>query len=115
MLHANLPPTLAKSQVSSVRKHLKNQLLTLLKHPTAAEHYFTNITTLLTDLGAGRDEVLKAMPQYEEMKRRARKKEREAARAAARAEEQATEAKRQKIDIADDEVGKEIKLRTFTS
>lgn len=33
MLHANLPPTLAKSQVSSVRKFLKNQLLNLLKHP----------------------------------------------------------------------------------
>ena len=47
---------------------------------------------------------MKAMPQYEEMKRRARKKEREAAKAAARAEEEATQAKRQKIDIADDEV-----------
>jgi len=103
MLHANLPPTLAKSQVSSVRKQLKNQLLTLLKHNTAAEHYFTNITTLLTDLGASREEVMKAMPQYEEMKRRARKKEREAAKAAARAEEEATQAKRQEIDIADDE------------
>ncbi|XP_023330368.1 symplekin [Eurytemora carolleeae] len=103
MLHANLPPTLAKSQVSSVRKHLKNQLLTLLKHPFAAEQFFTNITTLLTDLGASRDEVMKAMPHYEEMKRKARKKEREAAKAAARAEEEATEAKRQKIDIADDE------------
>ena len=51
-----------------------------------------------------REEVMKAMPQYEEMKRRARKKEREAAKAAARAEEEATQAKRQKIDIADDEV-----------
>jgi len=47
MLQANLPPTLAKSQVSSVRKHLKNQLLALLRHPTAAEHFFTNMTTLL--------------------------------------------------------------------
>ena len=70
MLHANLPPTLAKSQVSSVRKHLKNQLLTLLKHRTAAEQFFTNLTTLLTDLGASRDEVMKAMPQYEEVKRK---------------------------------------------
>jgi symplekin len=63
MLHANLPPTLAKSQVSSVRKHLKNQLLALLKHPVAAENYFTNITTLLTDLGASQDEVKKAIPR----------------------------------------------------
>merc|ERR550539_538708 len=80
MLQANLPPTLARSQVSSVRKHLKNQLLALLKHPTAAEHFFTNMTTLLTDLGASRDEVMK-IPNYEEMKRKARKKEREAEKA----------------------------------
>jgi symplekin len=101
MLQANLPPTLAKSQVSSVRKHLKNQLLQLLRHPTAAEHFFTNMTTLLTDLGAGRDEVMRNMPQYEEMKRRAKKKEREAAKA--REVEESTVAKRPKIDIPDEE------------
>ncbi|KAJ4429987.1 hypothetical protein ANN_22191 [Periplaneta americana] len=50
-LHTNLPPTLSKSQVSSVRKHLKMQLLNLLKHPSSVD-YYTNITTLLTDLGA---------------------------------------------------------------
>ena len=83
MLQANLPPTLAKSQVSSVRKHLKNQLLALLKHKTAAENFFTNITTLLTDLGAGKEEVMRAMPKFDEMKRRARKAE-----AAARRSEQ---------------------------
>merc|ERR1719315_821892 len=102
MLQANLPPTLAKSQVSSVRKHLKNQLLTLLRHPTAAEHFFTNMTTLLTDLGAGRDEVMKAMPNYEEMKRKARKKEREAVKAK-QMETESTEPKRPEIDIPDDE------------
>ena len=84
MLQANLPPTLAKSQVSSVRKHLKNQLLALLKHKTAAENFFTNITTLLTDLGATRDEVSRAMPKFEEMKRRARKAELKAKAAAER-------------------------------
>ena len=42
-----------------------------------------------------REEVMRAMPQFEEMKRRARKKEREAAKAAARAEEEAIGAKRQ--------------------
>uniref|UniRef100_A0A0K2TH07 Symplekin n=1 Tax=Lepeophtheirus salmonis TaxID=72036 RepID=A0A0K2TH07_LEPSM len=77
MLQANLPPTLAKSQVSSVRKHLKNQLLGLLKHPVAAEKHLTNITTLLTDLGASRDEVSRAMPKLEEMKRKAHKHKRE--------------------------------------
>ena len=102
MLQANLPPTLAKSQVSSVRKHLKNQLLALLRHPTAAEHFFTNMTTLLTDLGASRDEVMRAVPNYEEMKRKARKKEREAEKAK-EAEREVIESKRPKIDIPDEE------------
>ena len=102
MLQANLPPTLAKSQVSSVRKHLKNQLLALLRHPTAAEHFFSNMTTLLTDLGAGRDEVMRAMPQYEEMKRKAKRKEREAL-AKAKEVEESTAPKRPKIDIPDEE------------
>ena len=102
MLQANLPPTLAKSQVSSVRKHLKNQLLALLRHPTAADHFFTNMTTLLTDLGAGRDEVMRAMPQYEEMKRKAKRREREAL-AKAKEVEESTAVKRPKIDIPDEE------------
>jgi hypothetical protein len=29
----------------------------------AAEKYFVNITTLLTDLGASREEVMKVMPK----------------------------------------------------
>ncbi len=66
-LQANLPPTLARSQVSSVRKHLKNQLLVLLRHQHAAEHFLENVATLLTDLGASREEVTKAMPQFEEV------------------------------------------------
>lgn len=45
-----------KSQVSSVRKHLKVQLLQLLKHPAAVD-FLQNITTLLTDLGATYHEV----------------------------------------------------------
>jgi hypothetical protein len=53
---ANLPPTLSKSQVSSVRKHLKMQLLNLLKHPSSVD-FHNNITTLLTDLGATYQEV----------------------------------------------------------
>lgn len=56
LLLVNLPPTLAKSQVSSVRKNLKMQMLSLLKHPRAVD-YLTNITTLLTDLGATQSEV----------------------------------------------------------
>ncbi|KAK7480355.1 hypothetical protein BaRGS_00028402 [Batillaria attramentaria] len=36
-LHVNLPPTLAKSQVSSVRKNLKMQMLALLRHSMSAD------------------------------------------------------------------------------
>jgi len=53
----NLPPTLSKSQVSSVRKNLKMQMLALLKLPDAVEFQY-NITTLLTDLGATQSEVV---------------------------------------------------------
>lgn len=70
-LHVNLPPTLAKSQVSSVRKNLKMQMLSLLKHKRAVD-YLTNITTLLTDLGATQSEVLKVMPKIEDTKKRKR-------------------------------------------
>lgn len=64
----NLPPTLSKSQVSSVRKHLKLQLLNLLKMPTSLD-YHGNITTLLTDLGATYQEVVKAYPKPEELRK----------------------------------------------
>ena len=63
MLHANLPPTLAKSQVSSVRKHLKNQLLALLK--TGQDQFLTNMTTLLYDLGASKEDIHKMVPDLE--------------------------------------------------
>ena len=52
----NLPPTLSKSQVSSVRKNLKMQMLQLLRQPASVD-YHTQITTLLTDLGATQSEV----------------------------------------------------------
>nr|CAD7461470.1 unnamed protein product [Timema tahoe] len=91
-LHTNLPPTLSKSQVSSVRKHLKMQLLNLLKHAASID-YHNNITTLLTDLGATHQEnqraeelncpvlrrvskhvdnpqVMKSLPKTEEVRRR---------------------------------------------
>lgn len=68
-LHANLPPTLAKSQVSSVRKSLKLQLYHLGKHPVAAE-YHSRISTLLLDLGATPSEIMKGIqPPKEEPKK----------------------------------------------
>ncbi|GFS11752.1 symplekin [Elysia marginata] len=52
----NLPPTLAKSQVSSVRKNLKTQMMGLLKH-SASLDFLPQISTLLTDLGASQSEI----------------------------------------------------------
>uniref|UniRef100_H2YTL8 Symplekin n=1 Tax=Ciona savignyi TaxID=51511 RepID=H2YTL8_CIOSA len=60
-LHANLPPTLAKTQVTSVRKHLKMQLLNLLRHPGSIE-FHPQITNLLYDLGTSSSEIAKNMP-----------------------------------------------------
>jgi len=59
----NLPPTLSKSQVSSVRKNLKMQMLALLKLPDALEFHY-NITTLLTDLGATQSEVVCSLARH---------------------------------------------------
>ncbi|XP_035672890.1 symplekin-like isoform X2 [Branchiostoma floridae] len=70
-LHVNLPPTLAKSQVSSVRKNLKLQLSTLLKHPSSAE-FHSQITTLLLDLGATQQELQKIIPKPSRAEKRER-------------------------------------------
>lgn len=72
ILHANLPPTLTKSQVNSVRKHLKIQMLNLLKHPASYDYHY-NITTVLSDLGISSSEVNKAMPSKESIRKRVRR------------------------------------------
>ncbi|XP_005107741.1 symplekin [Aplysia californica] len=68
-LHVNLPPTLAKSQVSSVRKNLKTQMMGLLKHPASVD-FLQQISTLLTDLGASQSEIAKNMPKDLESRKR---------------------------------------------
>ncbi|XP_070578226.1 LOW QUALITY PROTEIN: symplekin-like [Ptychodera flava] len=73
-LHVNLPPTLAKSQVSSVRKNLKVQLLSLLRHPASVE-YRAQITTLLSDLGATQQEISKNLAKPSESNKRSRTEE----------------------------------------
>ncbi|KAJ7303894.1 hypothetical protein JRQ81_011404 [Phrynocephalus forsythii] len=70
-LHANLPPTLAKSQVSSVRKNLKLHLLSVLKHPASVE-FQAQITTLLMDLGTQQAEIARNMPNLKEARKRPR-------------------------------------------
>ncbi|XP_074872725.1 symplekin [Carettochelys insculpta] len=70
-LHANLPPTLAKSQVSSVRKNLKLHLLSVLKHPSSFE-FQAQITTLLVDLGTQQAEIARSMPSLKDARKRPR-------------------------------------------
>nr|XP_046259293.1 symplekin [Scatophagus argus] len=91
-LHANLPPTLAKSQVSSVRKNLKLHLVAVLKHPCSLE-FQGQISTLLLDLGMPQSEITRSTPAPREQRKRPR-------------HEQYTEGKKVKIEpalIEDDE------------
>ncbi|XP_041966836.1 symplekin isoform X1 [Alosa sapidissima] len=67
-LHANLPPTLAKSQVSSVRKNLKLHLVSVLRHPSSLE-FLAQISTLLLDLGMNQNEINRCTPAARERKR----------------------------------------------
>lgn len=69
---------MSKSQVSSVRKHLKLQLLNLLKLPASLD-FHNNITTLLTDLGATYQEVVKAYPKPDEIRKYKQKRLQETA------------------------------------
>ena len=71
MLAANLPPTLAKSPVSSVRKNLKLHLLNVLKHPASLE-FQAQITTLLVDLGTPQVEIARNMPSSKDARKRPR-------------------------------------------
>ncbi|KAM7407857.1 hypothetical protein PAMA_003564 [Pampus argenteus] len=91
-LHANLPPTLAKSQVSSVRKNLKLHLVAVLKHPCSLE-FQGQISTLLLDLGMPQSEITRSTPALREQRKRPR-------------HDQYTEGKKVKIEptlIEDDE------------
>ncbi|GFU50123.1 symplekin [Nephila pilipes] len=73
-LHANLPPTLSQSQVSSVRKSLKLQLFTLTKHPGAMEFY-SRMSIMLSDLGFTPQQISRCFPAVEMNKKRSVSKE----------------------------------------
>ncbi|XP_076011939.1 symplekin [Genypterus blacodes] len=92
-LHANLPPTLAKSQVSSVRKNLKLHLVAVLKHPCSLE-FQGQISTLLLDLGMPQSEITRSTPAPREQRKRPR-------------HEQYTEGKRIKMEPIEDDEDKE--------
>ncbi|RDD44839.1 Symplekin [Trichoplax sp. H2] len=61
-LNANLPPTLSKSQVSNLRKHLKIQFMTLLKNPVSIE-YQSVLAAILSDLGVTANEISRNLPK----------------------------------------------------
>ncbi|XP_065919796.1 symplekin-like isoform X2 [Dysidea avara] len=62
LLHANLPPSYSPSQVSSVRKQLKFQVMGLLKQPMSHTCH-GQIATLLTDLGYSQADITKNTPK----------------------------------------------------
>ena len=71
VVSANLPPTLAKSQVSSVRKNLKLHLVAVLKHP-CSQDFTAQIGTLLLDLGMAQSEITRSTPAPREPRKRPR-------------------------------------------
>lgn len=68
---ANLPPTLAKSQVSSVRKSLKLHLVSVLRHPSSVD-FHSQISTLLLDLGMAQSEIARCVPAATQVRKRPR-------------------------------------------
>ncbi|GJQ67330.1 hypothetical protein Trydic_g8229 [Trypoxylus dichotomus] len=68
-LHSNLPPTLSTTQVNSVRKKLKSELMGLIKHPSTSE-YIEVITPMLIDLGCSQQDILKSMAKVDDRAKR---------------------------------------------
>lgn len=101
-LHSNLPPTLSDSQMNSVRKHLKMQLLNILKMPAAFEMQST-ISNILVDLGASNSEISKAIPKLDK-KEQARRAKRAAENSASNA------AKRIKVEKVEQPARREMEI-----
>lgn len=72
-LNSNLPPTLTDSQISSVRKQIKMQLLNILKLPSAFEFQST-IIQILNDVGASNSEIGRAIPKLSKQEQQKRAK-----------------------------------------
>jgi len=61
-IEKNLPPTLGKSQITSVKKQMKMLLMTIVKQPNMVD-YYGKISEILTDLGVSQSEINKAIPK----------------------------------------------------
>ena len=57
-----MPPTLGKSQVSTVRKQMKLQIISVCKNSCCTD-FQTQIVSLLSELGASSSEINKVMPK----------------------------------------------------
>lgn len=108
MLHANLPPTLAKTQVSSVRKHLKMQMMNMLRHQFSYE-FHPQITNLLYDLGTSSSEIAKNMPKLSPPSRKRSPEEEEDD------EEEKEDTKRCKKDVPSTQEGTSNQEASVTS
>ncbi|KAF7997379.1 hypothetical protein HCN44_005656 [Aphidius gifuensis] len=82
-LQNDLPPTLTDSQVTSVTKHLKLTLLTLMKCPGSIE-FASTIAKQLAKLGAKEQEIMKAYPKAEDIRKMKRRQQEIAAATAAK-------------------------------
>lgn len=100
--HSNLPPTLSDSQINSVRKNMKMQLLNILKQPAAFELQ-SMIRHVLIDLGSQDSEIAKAIPKMDK-KEQARRTKRALENAATNA------AKRIKIEAVEKPVRREMEI-----
>lgn len=67
-LYNNLPPTLTTTQVNSVRKKMKTELVGLIKHPAAYE-FIDKLTPMLIDLGYTQQDITKMLPKAEERRK----------------------------------------------
>lgn len=68
-LNSSLPPTLSQSQSNSVKKHLKMQIVNLLKNSTSSE-LLPHLCQILSDLGMTTQEISKVIPKSERKNKR---------------------------------------------
>lgn len=68
-LNSSLPPTLSQSQSNSVKKHLKMQIVNLLKSSTSSE-LLPHLCQILSDLGMTNQEITKVIPKSERKNKR---------------------------------------------
>lgn len=103
-LQANMPPTLSTMQVNSVRKKLKMELISLIKHSAAIDH-IEQISKMLLSVGCTQQDVNKITPKVDEKRKAAKRllKEQETAQQAKKAKLDDNVAEKQQQAIAANE------------